>query len=118
MLFLQHNGSKTAHHGQNDPAAGSEAGRGVARLANVTVWIVRCAILVPLIPALMSQIVEVTHCTRIGPRYGVAMAHRSILIIGDRAFCRSSAAVDGGSAGDLPARRAKRLDPIEALRVE
>src|SRR5258706_2770058 len=46
--------------------------------------IVRCTVLVLLIPALMGQTVAVTDCTLIDPRYGVATAHTTIVINGDR----------------------------------
>ncbi len=54
--------------------------------------IVRCAALVFLIPALMGQTVAVTDCTLIDPRYGVATAHSTIVINGDRITARGPAA--------------------------
>src|SRR5438045_5580961 len=46
--------------------------------------VVRLPVLAFLIPALMGQTVAVTDCTVIDPRYGVATAHRSIVITGER----------------------------------
>src|SRR5690242_285550 len=54
--------------------------------------IVRCAVLVFLIPVLMGQTIAVTDCTLIDPRYGVATAHSSIVITGDRIAARGPAA--------------------------
>src|SRR3954447_20648619 len=54
--------------------------------------IVRCAVLVFLIPVLMGQTVAVTDCTLIDPRYGGATAHSSIVITGDRITARGPVA--------------------------
>ena len=46
--------------------------------------IVRCAVLLFFIPALIGQTIAITDCTLIDARYGIAHAHSSIVIAGDR----------------------------------
>ena len=75
----------------NDPVDRSEAGRGVPQLASVTVdRALRGTRLSR--PSLMGQTVAVTDCTLIDPRDGVATAHSSIVITGDRITARGPAA--------------------------
>ncbi|MDR3702538.1 MAG: amidohydrolase family protein [Candidatus Sulfopaludibacter sp.] len=54
--------------------------------------IVRCAVLIFFIPALLGQTIAVTDCTLIDTRYGMATAHSSIVITGDRITARGPAA--------------------------
>ncbi len=62
-----------------------------SRSSQMLQLIVRCAVLVFLIPVLMGQTVAVTDCTLIDPRYGVATAHSSIVITGNRITARGPA---------------------------
>jgi hypothetical protein len=50
--------------------------------------IVRCAVLISLIPALMGQTVAVTDCTLIDTRQGQVAPHTTIVITGDRIAAR------------------------------
>jgi hypothetical protein len=54
--------------------------------------IVRYAVLVFIIPALMGQTVAITDCTLIDTRDGVATAHSSIVVTGDRIAARGPTA--------------------------
>ena len=76
-----------------DDPGNSDVSLGVEyRRSRMLQLIVRCAVLVIFIPALMGQTLVITDCTLIDTRNGVATAHSSIVITGDRIAARGPTA--------------------------